>query len=121
MSLLQVENLSKEYPTRGQPLSILRDVCFELAAGTSAAILGPSGSGKSTLLQILGTLQRPSSGTVSLDGVDPFRMGESKLAQFRNQAVGFIFQDHHLLPQLSALENVLVPVLATVKPLVPPL
>ena len=116
MSLLQVEHLSKEYPTRGQPLSILRDVCFELAAGTSAAILGPSGSGKSTLLQILGTLQRPSSGTVSLDGVDPFRMGESKLAQFRNQAVGFIFQDHHLLPQLSALENVLVPVLATGKP-----
>jgi lipoprotein-releasing system ATP-binding protein len=76
------------------------------------AIVGPSGSGKSTLLQILGTLDHPNSGTVSINGVDPFELDENALAQFRNQHIGFVFQDHHLLPQLSVLENVLVPALA---------
>jgi lipoprotein-releasing system ATP-binding protein len=91
-------------------------VSFELQAGESAAVVGPSGCGKSTLLQILGTLQRPSSGSVQLDDVDPFTLRESDLAKFRSERIGFIFQDHHLLPQLSALENVLVPTLATGRP-----
>ena len=85
---------------------------MELTAGDSVAIVGPSGSGKSTLLQILGTLDRPDTGTVTIDGTDPFRLDENSLASFRNQHIGFVFQDHHLLPQLSVLENVLVPALA---------
>lgn len=113
---LEVSCLAKSYPTRGEPLSVLRNVSFELTAGESAAILGPSGCGKSTLLQILGTLQRPTSGTLELLGTDPFQLGEADLAKFRNEQVGFIFQDHHLLPQLSALENILVPAVATGKP-----
>lgn len=115
MSLL-VQELSKKYPTRGEPLHVLREVSFEVPPGQSVAILGPSGCGKSTLLQILGTLQRPTSGTVQLGGQNPFQLGEFKLAAFRNQQVGFIFQDHHLLPQLSALENILVPTIAVSKP-----
>ena len=85
---------------------------MELTAGDSVAIVGPSGSGKSTLLQILGTLDRPDTGTVTIDGTDPFSLDENSLASFRNQHIGFVFQDHHLLPQLSVLENVLVPALA---------
>lgn len=109
---LQVKDLSKNYATRGEPLHVLREISFEVASGRSIAILGPSGCGKSTLLQILGTLQRPTSGQMRLAGTDPFQLGEMQLAAFRNQQVGFIFQDHHLLPQLSALENVLIPTVA---------
>lgn len=112
MANLRANQITKEYATRSDPLSVLRDASFEIGSGESAAILGPSGCGKSTLLQILGTLQRPTSGTVTLDDVDPFVLGETELAKFRNQRIGFIFQDHHLLPQLSALENVLVPTIA---------
>ncbi len=113
---LQVRDLKKDYPTRDEPLSVLRGLSFEIKPGDSVAILGPSGCGKSTLLQILGTLQRPSDGSVTLDGTNPFELGEMKLADFRNKQVGFIFQDHHLLPQLSALENVLIPSIAQSKP-----
>jgi len=113
---LQVRDVTKDYPTRDEPLSVLRGVSFEIQPGDSVAILGPSGCGKSTLLQILGTLQRPSAGTMTLSGTNPFELGEMKLADFRNKQVGFIFQDHHLLPQLSALENVLVPTIAQAKP-----
>ncbi len=116
MAQLIVRQLSKEYPTRAEPLRVLRDVSLSLDAGQSAAILGPSGSGKSTLLHILGTLQRPSSGSMRLGDVDPFTLGDAGLAKFRNEHIGFVFQDHHLLPQLSALENILVPALATGKP-----
>ena len=116
MADLQVNQITKDYPTRLEPLSVLRDVTFAIGNGESAAILGPSGCGKSTLLQILGTLQRPTSGSMKLDGIDPFTLGEAGLASFRNETVGFIFQDHHLLPQLSALENVLVPAIAKGKP-----
>ena len=116
MAYLQVNQITKDYPTRLEPLSVLRDVTFAIGNGESAAILGPSGCGKSTLLQILGTLQRPTSGSMKLDGIDPFTLGEAGLASFRNETVGFIFQDHHLLPQLSALENVLVPAIAKGKP-----
>jgi len=112
MSELLVEHLAKTYPTRGEPLVVLRDVSLRLAAGQNAAILGPSGSGKSTLLFILGTLEQPTAGQVCLDGVDPFALSELELADFRNRRLGFVFQDHYLLPQLSVLENVLVPALA---------
>ena len=109
---LVVSNLTKSFAGATQTLNVLRDVSLELSAGDSLAIVGPSGSGKSTLLQILGTLDHPNSGTVSINGIDPFELDKSALAQFRNQQIGFVFQDHHLLPQLSVLENVLVPALA---------
>jgi lipoprotein-releasing system ATP-binding protein len=83
-----------------------------MTSGESLAVVGPSGSGKSTLLQILGTLDQPDSGSVDLAGTDPFALSEKRLAEFRNSQIGFIFQDHHLLPQLSVLENVLIPALA---------
>lgn len=108
---LQVSHLTKDYPTRSGQISILRDISLELHAGESLAVMGPSGSGKSTLLHILGTLDRPTAGNVHLAGKDPFALAEKELADFRNQNVGFIFQDHHLLPQCSVLENVLIPTL----------
>ena len=92
---------------------VLRGVSIELAAGQNMAILGPSGSGKSTLLGIIGTLEAPSSGRVLLDGEDPAELSEPALAAFRNRRIGFVFQDHYLLPQCSVLENVLVPTVAT--------
>jgi lipoprotein-releasing system ATP-binding protein len=103
-----VRDLRKEYPTPGEPLVVLRDVSLELARGTPLAIVGPSGSGKSTLLNILGTLDAPTSGTFTLDGTDPFELSPADLAKFRSTKIGFVFQDHLLLPQLSAAENVLV-------------
>jgi len=108
---LQVHNLCKDYPTRSGPLSVLREASFELRRGEALAVMGPSGSGKSTLLHILGTLDRPTTGTVRLEGKDPFALSERDLADFRNRHIGFIFQDHHLLPQCSVLENVLIPTL----------
>jgi lipoprotein-releasing system ATP-binding protein len=110
---LQVEGLSKDFPTRAGPLTVLRGIRLRMQPGDSLAIMGPSGSGKSTLLHILGTLDRPSSGTVSLDGRNPFALPEKELADFRNRHVGFVFQDHHLLPQCSVLENVLIPTLVS--------
>ena len=95
---------------------VLRDVSLSLAAGQNAAILGPSGSGKSTLLFIVGTLDAPSGGSVRLNGIDPFSLGETQLAEFRNRHIGFVFQDHYLLPQLTVLENVLVPAMAEGSP-----
>ena len=116
MTKLIVSDLHKEYPTRGEPLKVLRGISLELTAGTNLAIVGPSGSGKSTLLHILGTLDRPTSGTVTLDDSDPFELDDQELATYRNNNIGFIFQDHHLLPQMSVLENVLIPALADGKP-----
>ena len=112
MTKLLVEHVAKQYPTRGEPLVVLRDVSLELERGENVAILGPSGSGKSTLLSIIGGLEPPSGGRVVLDGQDPATLAEPELAAFRNRQIGFVFQDHHLLPQCSVLENVLVPTVA---------
>jgi len=109
--LLEVANLSKSYPTPQGRLSILDDVSLSMKRGEAAAIMGPSGSGKSTLLYILGALEPPSAGTVRLDGRDPFQLKERELAAFRNKEIGFIFQDHCLLPQCTVIENVLTPTL----------
>jgi lipoprotein-releasing system ATP-binding protein len=109
---LVVENVVKEFPTRGEPLVVLRGASFSLSAGENLVILGPSGSGKSTLLYIIGTLDRATSGRVELNGQDMSRLSEPQLADFRNEQIGFVFQDHHLLPQCSLLENVLLPTIA---------
>lgn len=116
MSQLSVQNVSKDYPTRGEPLAVLREVSLELASGESLAVVGPSGSGKTTLLNILGTLEPPTSGRVLLDGQDPAELAEPALAEFRRRNVGFVFQEHHLLPQCSVLENVLLPAMAVGSP-----
>tara|TARA_R110002049_G_scaffold4601_5_gene32304 strand:- start:433006 stop:433674 length:669 start_codon:yes stop_codon:yes gene_type:complete len=116
MTKLQIDHVAKSFSTAGDPLVVLTDVCMKLDAGDSLAIIGPSGSGKSTLLQILGTLDEPDSGEVMIDGINPFSLNETELAKFRNEKIGFVFQDHHLLPQLTVMENVLVPTLATGKP-----
>lgn len=107
--MLKVENVSKEYPAPKGTLRILSDISLSLGRGDAIAIMGPSGSGKSTLLYILGALEPPSRGTVTLDGQNPFQLKAGELAAFRNREVGFIFQDHCLLPQCSVLENVLTP------------
>jgi len=109
--VLEVVRLAKQYSTPRGPLTVLSDVSLSLAPGEAAAIMGPSGSGKSTLLYILGALEPPTSGQVSLDGKNPFDLNPSALATFRNEQIGFVFQDHCLLPQCSVLENVLIPTL----------
>ena len=116
MSKLELSDLTRDFPTRGEPLQVLKGVDLQVSAGETLAIVGPSGCGKSTLLHILGTLDIPTSGTMILDGTDPFQLDEQSLARFRNQNIGFIFQDHHLLPQLSVLENVLIPAIANGRP-----
>ena len=109
--MLEVSDLSKDYATPRGPLPILSRVSLTLKRGDSAAIMGPSGAGKSTLLYIVGGLEPPTSGRVMVDGLDPHQLQEKELAQFRNEKIGFLFQDHCLLPQCSVLENVLVPCL----------
>jgi len=109
---LVVDNIVKEYPTPAEPLRVLSCVSFSLRRGENLAILGPSGSGKSTLLSILGTLEPPTSGKVLLARENPFQLDEPGLAEFRLENIGFVFQEHHLLPQCTVLENVLIPYLA---------
>jgi lipoprotein-releasing system ATP-binding protein len=109
--VLEVAQIVKQYSTPRGPLTVLSDVSLSLAPGEAAAIMGPSGSGKSTLLYILGALEPPTSGQVSLDGKNPFELDPRALATFRNEQIGFVFQDHCLLPQCSVLENVLIPTL----------
>ena len=109
--MLNANHLSKSYPTPAGELTVLRDVTLSLNAGDAACVMGPSGSGKSTLLYILGGLEPPTSGTVQLDGKDPYALSPDALAAFRNHDVGFVLQDHCLLPQCTVLENVLVPTL----------
>lgn len=109
--MLEVSNLTKEYSTPRGPLTVLRDIGLEMAAGEAAAIMGPSGSGKSSLLYILGGLEPPSAGSVRLGGRDIFTLGSTELADFRGAEIGFVFQDHCLLPQCSVIENILLPTL----------
>ena len=113
---LLIEQLYKSYEIRDESLSILRDISFELSVGENLGIVGPSGSCKSTLLYIIGTLEKPTSGQIQMNGQNPFNLPETSLAAFRNEQIGFIFQDHHLLPQLSAIENILIPTLAHGRP-----
>ena len=108
---LEVTNVSKEYPTPAGTLAVLADINLSLASGDAAAIMGPSGTGKSTLLYILGALEPPSRGTVMLGDKNVFSMNPVELARFRGSEIGFVFQDHCLLPQCSVLENVLLPTL----------
>jgi lipoprotein-releasing system ATP-binding protein len=109
--VLEVAGLSKHYEAPAGKVVVLSGVDLRLEAGDSASIVGPSGSGKSTLLHILGALEPPSAGSVRLNGTDPYALDDRQLAAFRNRQVGFVFQDHHLLPQCSVLENVLIPTL----------
>ncbi|MFN5896630.1 MAG: ABC transporter ATP-binding protein [Planctomyces sp.] len=113
--VLAMHNVTRSFPAAvpGQPdLTILSAVNLKIVSGTALAIRGPSGCGKSTLLYLAGTLDRPSSGTLEILGQNPWRLSTRDLAAFRNQHIGFIFQDHQLLPQCSVLENVLLPALA---------
>lgn len=112
MPILEAHDVYQEYPTRSGSLAILQGITLSLDQGDALAVLGPSGSGKSTLLHLLGTLTEPTRGSIVLQGKNPSTLTETELAHFRNTTVGFIFQDHHLLPQCSALENVLIPTLA---------
>lgn len=106
--LLKLENISKSY---SKERVILDQLSLEINAGERVAIVGPSGSGKTTLLNLIGTLDRPDSGKMIFDGQDLSAMNDNQLAQFRNRKIGFVFQMHHLLPQLSLWENVLLPTL----------
>jgi len=111
--VLKVDNVSKDYPTPAGALRVLNDVSLSLSRGDAVSIMGPSGTGKSTLLYIIGALEPPTNGSVTLDGENPFQLNEKQLATFRNQNIGFVFQDHCLLPQCSVLENVLTPTLVS--------
>lgn len=113
LPVLDVEHLSKEYPSPAGPLRVLDDVSLHMEAGDRLVVMGPSGSGKSTLLSILGTLEEPTAGSVRLDGVDPFAADPAGRAAFRNARIGFVFQEHHLLAGCSAIDNVVLPALAS--------
>ncbi|HEX9974273.1 MAG TPA: ABC transporter ATP-binding protein [bacterium] len=108
-SILLTDNIFKNYFIDSRSIEVLTGIDLEISEGEIVAVMGPSGVGKSTLLHILGALDRPSSGSVIIDGADIFDYDDAKLAQFRNQTVGFVFQFHHLLPEFSALENVMLP------------
>ena len=112
--LLQLKNISREFPSAeaGEALQVLRNLSMEVASGESIAIVGSSGCGKSTLLNLIGTLDQPTNGTIAFDGRDLGELDADELAVLRNREMGFIFQSHHLLPQCTVMENVLVPTLA---------
>lgn len=109
--LLRAQELEKHYPSGGGILEVLRGATLDVSRGEVVAVVGESGTGKSTLLHLLGALDRPTAGTVQFDGEDVFRMDDEALARFRNRAIGFVFQFHHLLPEFTALENVAMPAL----------
>ena len=113
-SLVTLTKVCKRYepPDGSPPVEVLRGISFTINAGDAVGIVGPSGSGKTTLLNIIGTLDRPTSGEVKLDELDLDRMSDNELALVRNRRIGFVFQAHHLLPQCSVLENVLIPTMA---------
>ena len=113
---LQVTDLSKSFVLGNQTLEVLKGINLEVRRGELLAMLGASGAGKSTLLHILGTLDRPTRGTVFYESQDIFRLSEQELAQFRNRRIGFVFQFHHLLPEFTALENTYLPSLMQKRP-----
>jgi lipoprotein-releasing system ATP-binding protein len=115
-ALIQARSLVKGYRTAAGHVSVLEGVDLDVAEGEMLAITGASGVGKSTLLHVLGTLDRPDAGTVSVAGQDVFALSEASLRQFRNQTLGFVFQFHHLLPEFTALENVMMPLLIARRP-----
>lgn len=117
---LAVQDVHKHFGDGEARVDVLRGVSFTLAPGEALAVTGPSGSGKSTLLHLIGTLDHPSAGNIQIGGRNPFVLPEPELARFRNRSIGFVFQDHHLLPQYSVLENVLIPALAFRGPNVTP-
>lgn len=110
--MIEVSRVSKTYDSPAGPVSVLRDLDLAVAPAETVAIVGPSGSGKTTLLNLLGAIDRPTSGTITIDGVNLGGLDPEAAARFRNRSIGFIFQLHHLLPQCTILENVLVPRLA---------
>ena len=112
LTSLKVSDIHKNFGSAARSVEVLRGVSFEMIQGQKLALTGPSGSGKSTLLHLIGTLDTPSAGTIEINGENPFELSEPRLARFRNKVLGFVFQDHHLLPQYSVLENVLIPTLA---------
>lgn len=109
--IIEALGLSKSYRIAGRLLPVLNEVDFYLKPGEMVAILGPSGAGKSTLLHLMGMLDTPDHGTLSIAGSNPLGMSQAEMAHFRNQSIGFVFQFHHLLPELTALENVAIPAL----------
>jgi lipoprotein-releasing system ATP-binding protein len=112
LTSLKVSDIHKNFGSEIRSVEVLRGVSFDMIQGQKLALTGPSGSGKSTLLHLIGTLDTPSAGKIEINGENPFELSEPRLARFRNQVIGFVFQDHHLLPQYSVLENVLIPTLA---------
>ena len=115
--MIKVADLYKSFPMAGQELVVLKGINLEIRRGEFIAIVGASGAGKSTLLHILGTLDRPTTGTVSFEGQDLFQLTEGQQAEFRNKRVGFVFQFHHLLPEFTALENACLPAMIQKRPL----
>lgn len=111
-AFLKVSEVYKHFDTEARQVEVLRGVSFSLKQDEAIAITGPSGSGKSTLLHLLGTLDKPTAGSLEINNTNPFSLPEPGLAKFRNEFVGFVFQDHHLLPQYSVFENVLIPTFA---------
>ncbi len=107
LTMIQARGIRKRF----DKLEILKGIDLTIDAGEIVAIVGPSGAGKTTLLQIIGTLDKPDSGTLLIDGVEPFRLNEKQVADFRNRHIGFVFQFHQLLPEFTALENVMIPAL----------
>lgn len=107
--ILEANNVSKIYRSGPETIEVLRDLNFTLREKEIVVIMGPSGVGKSTLLNIIGTLDKPTKGEVIIDGISVFKYGEQKLSRFRNQHIGFVFQFHYLLPEFTALENVMIP------------
>lgn len=109
--MIKVVGLHKSFPMGGEPLHVLKGIDLEIARGEMLCIVGASGVGKSTFLHLLGTLDRPTEGTVSFEGLDVFSLKENEMARFRNRKIGFVFQFHHLLPEFTALENAAMPAL----------
>ena len=110
-SLLEVRGLYKAYGNGAAKVEVLKGIDLTIEAGDTVALVGPSGAGKSTLLHVMGTIDRPSVGDVLFDGADVFALSDQPLASFRNRSIGFVFQFHHLLPEFTALENVMMPLL----------